>query len=116
MGVGTPRGDRDTGEEGCPGTFPLHLRCVGTSSGKRPPTSHLKAPGPELPGQMWARDVDLGFTRKEVGVQITPDDGSPRARVWGEKDTVKGRPQGSLILDLGGGGPDEEEAGKKPRG
>ena len=58
----------------------------------------------------------MGFTSKEVGVQNHTRGRVPRDRVWDEKDTAKGRPQGSLLWDLGKGEADEEEAGKKPRG
>lgn len=59
---------------------------------------------------------DLGFTSKEVCVQNHARGRVRRDRVWDEKDTAKGWPQGSLLWDLGRGGADEEEAGEKPRG
>lgn len=112
-------GDRQTGRGTCGAetwglcVFTLHWKCAWPSSGHRPPTSHPRCLGLSLQDRCSQR-CDLGIISKELGVQITPEDGSLGVGGGGEKDTAQGRSQGSLIWGLGGGGTDKEEAGKRP--
>lgn len=75
----------------------------------------FKAPQAELSGETWARDVDLGFISKDVGVQTAPEDGCPWDRVWGEKDSSQGQNTGCDHVRPGRGRRSSEEgAGKEP--